>query len=195
MISIKKQNEKIRDFLNNNLNNIIDRDHDLFVDYLEIMMKKDQWLDKLDTIYFFRSIKKRKCILLQIKVKNYNNWITVSWRINNSKNPLQKAFRNAIYNHIKLWRKINKPGICSNCNTINNLQVDHKTPSFIQLTNNFLNFPENKNVPVLFTYHKYGNKFRKEDYLFKKRWQNYHNKNCILQWLCKSCNLSKKKYL
>ena len=38
-----------------------------------------------------------------------------------------------------------------------------------------------------------GRKFKKDDYLFKKRWQNYHQQNATLQWLCRKCNLSKKK--
>jgi hypothetical protein len=54
--------------------------------------------------------------------------------------------------------------------------------------------PINHNVPINFDFHyRCGRKFKKDDYLFKKRWQIYHQQNATLQWLCRKCNLSKKK--
>lgn len=205
MSSIKKQEDEIRTLLQKHIHTIISRENEAFVDILEIIMAQEKWLDKLDTIQSFRITRSRlnKAIILQVKVNKFPNWLNVSWRNGCDKkrkeeDPLQSAFRQAIYKQISNWKKINYSNvICSICNDTNHLhlklQVDHKNPSFIKLTKDFLDKPDNKNIPVNFDYHKCGRKFKKEDYLFKKRWQNYHNKFATLQWLCRKCNLTKKK--
>ena len=100
---------------------------------------------------------------------------------------------------IKQWRRENRPltSVCTKCeSSIGKLQVDHKYPPFKTLTEEFLKKPINKNnIPQEFDYHRGGKKFKKQDRLFKQRWQQYHKKNAELQWLCKSCNLSKSNHL
>ena len=222
--SIKKQEDRIRNFLNSQLHNTISRENEIFIDILEIMMAQEQWLDKLDTIQAFRITKKNNCLLLQVKVDNYSRWLNVSWRKGSYKkrkeeNYLQSAFRQAIYRQISLWKKMNNINNikyeCVECKSNIKLQVDHKEPSFIKLTTDFLENninsqnsqnshnsqnsqnshnsqnSQNINIPDKFNYHKYGRKFTENDYIFKKKWQNYHQHHATFQWLCKKCNLGK----
>lgn len=202
---IKAQEQRIRDLLQKHVHRTINREHDAFIDLLEIMMAQDKWLDKLDTIQAFKVTRSRqnKSLILQVKVDKANRFLTVSWRNGSSKkrkveDPLQSAFRHAIYRQIMLWKKINSASAeCVECKDINHLhkklQADHKDPLFIQLTKDFLENPINKEVPMEFDYHKCGRKFKKRDNRFKQRWQNYHRQHATLQWLCRKCNLSKKK--
>ena len=203
--TIKQQEETIRNLLQQHVHRTINREHEAFVDILEIMMAQDQWLDKLDTIQAFKVTRSRlnKALILQVRVNNSARWLTVSWRKGSSKkrkeeDPLQSAFRQAIYRQIMLWKKTFGPGECTECKDVQHahlkLHVDHKDPSFLQLTKDFLEKPINKEVPTEFDYHyKCGRKFKKKDNRFKQRWQNYHRKHAVLQWLCRKCNLSKKR--
>ena len=203
--SIKVQEEKIRTLLQKHVHRIINRESEAFVDFLEILMEQDKWLDKLDNVYAFKITRsktrsKTKALLLQVKVYNCNKWLTISWRngtITKRKEPcpLQSAFRQAIRTQIQKWRRCNLDKKCVLCDKTTSLQVDHKEPSFIELTKKFNIIPINtRNMPLLFDYHyKYGKKFSKEDSLFKIRWQKYHKQNASFQWLCKKCNLSKGK--
>jgi hypothetical protein len=197
--SIKKQEDRIRHFLNSHLHKTICRENEIFIDILEIMMAQEQWLDKLETIQAFKITKKNNCILLQVKVNNCSRWLNVSWRKGSYKkrkeeNYLQSAFRQSIYRQISLWKKINYLNYeCVQCKSNIKLQVDHKEPSFIQLTTDFLNNINKFSIPDKFNYHKYGSKFTENDYIFKKKWQDYHKIHATFQWLCKKCNLSKNK--
>jgi uncharacterized membrane protein YfhO len=85
--------------------------------------------------------------------------------------------------------KILKCNICNKTNT--DFHVDHDTPSFNQLKNNFLN--EHKTDNLTF---KKNEKFRTifdNDSLFEKDWIIYHNKYATLQLLCQTCNLTKTR--
>jgi hypothetical protein len=205
-ISIKDQEKKIRELLQKNVHRIINRENEIFVDLLEIMMAQEKWLDKLDTIQAFRVTRSKlnKALILQVIVDNFSRWLTVSWRKGSSikrkeEDPLQSSFRQSIHRQILLWKKINSFGAeCVECKDIHHLhlklQADHKDPSFLKLTNDFLGRPINKDVPMEFDYYyKCGRKFKKKDNRFKQRWQTYHNQHAVLQWLCRKCNLSKKK--
>ena len=204
--SIKAQEQKIRNLLQQHVHRIINRENDAFVNILEIMMAQDQWLDKLNTIQAFKVTRSKlnKALILQVKVDNFHGWLTVSWRKGSSKkrkeeDPLQSSFRQAVYRQISLWKKINSMSAeCAECKDVQHshlkLHADHKDPSFLKLTKDFLERPINKDVPLEFDYHhRCGRKFKKRDNRFKQRWQNYHRHHMLLQWLCRKCNLSKKK--
>mgnify|MGYP003705809021 CR=1 FL=1 len=199
-MSIKEQEEIIRNLLQKHVHRIINRDHEAFIDFLEILMEQEQWLDKLENVYAFRITRSRtKALLLQVKVYNCNKWLTISWRNGTATKrkeqcPLQSAFRQAIRRQIQLWKRNTTNTQCSICDSTKNIQVDHKEPSFIQLTTQFVEIPINtQNIPTTFLYHKYGKKFTKEDIAFKRRWQKYHTQNATYQFLCKSCNVKKGK--
>ena len=198
------EENKIRELLKNNLNKIIEKDNDKFIIFCNLMKEQKNWESKIDNILSFRIIRSRlnKALNLQLKVINLNKWLTVSWRKSSNKkrkeiNPLQSAFRQSVYRQISDWKKRNKlRAFCINCKdpTIKykSLQVDHKFPTFKELTVNFLD--NEKNIPEEFDYHyKCGRKFKKVDNLFKLRWQRFHKKYATLQWLCKSCNLKKNR--
>jgi len=203
--TIKAQEQRIRDLLQKHVHRTLNKEHEAFVDLLEIMMAQDKWLDKLDTIQAFKVTRSRqnKALILQVKVDNANRFLTVSWRNGSSKkrkveDPLPSAFRHAIHRQIMSWKKINSFGSeCVECKDINHLhkklQADHKDPLFIQLTTDFLTKPINQEVPIEFDYHKCGRKLKKRDNRFKQRWKNYHRQHATLQWLCRNCNLSKRK--
>lgn len=200
-MSIKSEEKKIRELLVKNVFRTITKNDLLFCDLIKIMACQEKWEYKLDTIRSFKITRSRlnKAVILQVKVNNCSRWLTVSWRKGSVKkrkecNPLQSAFRQAIYRQISTWKKSNKIGSkCVKCENTKKLQADHKDPLFIQLTSDFLKRPINKNIPSVFDYHKCGRKFCKKDRLFKVRWQNYHRKHATIQWLCMKCNLSKKK--
>jgi hypothetical protein len=204
-ISIKDQEQKIRELLQKNIHRTINRDNEEFVNLLEIMMVQDQWIDKLETLKAFRITRSKlnKALILQVMVNNFSRWLTVSWRKGSSQkrkeeDPLNSSFRQSVYRQILLWKKINSfKAECVECKDIQHLhlklQADHKDPSFLKLTKDFLEKPINKDVPIEFDYHKGGRKFKKNDNQFKQRWQIYHHQNAVLQWLCRKCNLSKKK--
>jgi hypothetical protein len=135
--TIKQQEETIRNLLQQHVHRTINREHEAFVDILEIMMAQDQWLDKLDTIQAFKVTRSRlnKALILQVRVNNFARWLTVSWRKGSSKkrkeeDPLQSAFRQAIYRQIMLWKKTFDPGECAECKDVQyahlKLHVDHK---------------------------------------------------------------------
>jgi hypothetical protein len=204
---MEKESE-IRNFLEKNKHKTFERsgrENETFTFLLDILGKQTQWKNKLDTVNSFRITRSKlnKALILQVKVNKCIRWLTVSWRksASNKKkdaDPLQSAFRQAVRTQIKMWKKINKENaFCTNCHVTSQekkLHVDHKDPQFIELTRHFLSLPINSCPPSDFLYHyKVGRKFRPEDYLFKKRWQNYHQKNAVLQWLCPSCNMKKKK--
>jgi hypothetical protein len=204
--TIKQQEDRIRALLQTHVHRVINREHDAFVDFLEIMMAQSQWLDKLDTIQAFKITRSRlnKALSLQVRVGTRAKYYTVSWRKGGSRrrkeqDPLQSAFRQAIHRQIQQWRDVSKPGTCVECEDTDHLhkklQVDHKEPQFLQLTRDFLTKPINQNPPTSFDYHykTKGKKFKKKDNRFKQRWQNYHRKNAVLQWLCRDCNLKKAK--
>ena len=204
--TIKEEENKIRELLQKHVHRIINRENDAFVDILEIMMGQEKWLDKLHTIRAFKITRSKlnRALLLQVKVDNFSRFLTVSWRKGSSKkrkeeNPLQSAFRQAVYRQIMLWKKLNNNmAECVICKDTHHsylkLQADHAEPSFLELTKKFLSFDINKDIPKEFDYHyRCGRKFKKKDNRFKIRWQNYHRKNMRLQWLCRSCNLKKKK--
>ena len=205
-ISIKDQEQKIRELLQKHVHRTINQENEEFVNLLEIMMAQEKWLDKLDTIKAFRVTRSKlnKAIILQVMVKKFSRWLTVSWRKGSSQkrkeeDPLNSSFRQSIHRQILSWKKINNfKAECVECKDINHLhlklQSDHKDPSFLKLTKDFLEKPINKDVPIEFDYNnKCGRKFKKKDYLFKQRWQLYHKQNAVLQWLCRKCNLSKTK--
>lgn len=200
-VTLKEQEDKIRQLLQDHIHKVIPKDSSIFPDFLKIMEKQEQWRSKLNNIQSFRITRSRlnKALSLQVRVNNFARWLTVSWRKGTTKkrkeeNPLQSAFRQSIRGQIRQWKRINNINPkCVICNDTHHshlkLQADHVEP-FSKLTEDFVkeNIP-----PTEFDYHyRVGKKFRKEDNKFKIKWQNYHKKKAVLQWLCRKCNLKKK---
>jgi hypothetical protein len=173
--------------------------HEIYPQLLDLMRQKPNWSEeKIQKIHAFRITRSKLNKALSLKLcfeSRPRRWFTVSWSNRASKDPLQSAFRHAIQTQIRTWRRWNRTGACcAQCQSEQKLQVDHKQPQFIELTRTFMDNPLNAaQVPSDFDYHRAGTKFKADDRNFKLRWQRYHQKHAELQWLCQSCNLSRKK--
>ncbi|MCP5060975.1 MAG: DCL family protein [Ignavibacteriae bacterium] len=125
---------------------------------------------------------------------------SISWsscaKINtkhNDKNHLTAAMREAINLTCYEFKKKQEDKSCRFCGDDNDIHTDHHNPSFIELQNRFLK--ENTKIPTKYSKRVGTHKvcFLEEDWDFEKKWKSYHDDNCSLQLLCRSCNLKKSK--
>ena len=113
---------------------------------------------------------------------------------------LTREMRKVINPDIVNFKNNQNKLICNFCGNDNelyeNFHIDHHNPSFKNLKENFLKITD-KQIPTKFNdvkiYDKNIDGFNYDDEEFKNEWVEYHNKNCNLQVLCKSCNLKKPK--
>ena len=148
-------------------------------------------------------------VRLRIKTTDMKKTITVAWRkcgkfgkqsqidtktSSTIDSRLKSACRFAVRRQCTSWKNNQKyPHTCKQCNAVTDIQVDHVIP-FHEIQTRFLKNEElkNRSVPSKFNYSKFCfHKFKKTDENFKRRWQNYHKKNAIYQFLCRSCNIKK----
>jgi hypothetical protein len=106
---------------------------------------------------------------------------------------LTNAMRVAISPDISKFRSISKIE-CNECGVMDEgvtFHVDHVSPSFKDLHDNFLK--NNKlQLPTQFDDDEFFRaKFKKTDSEFTKKWLTYHRNNCELQILCMPCNCRK----
>jgi hypothetical protein len=199
--SIASQEEKIRTLLQQHVHRMVTREHEDFPQFLGIMAQQKQWATKVGMIRSFKITRSslNKALLLQVNMDNSRRWYTVSWRKGvarkrKPRDPLQSALRQAVHQDIQLWKKFHAYAAkCVQCESQTRLEADHDDPSFQELTQNFL--ANRMGIPKKFGYDRKtcGKKFLPKDILFRALWQEYHRKNARLQWLCKKCNLAKKK--
>ncbi len=119
-----------------------------------------------------------------------------------NKDDLTIAMRFSVASQIKAFRKsaVQKCELCGattedikrGC-TLNDLQVDHENPLFIELKNSFLS--ETKlPIPTEFRRKKDNTKtFTETDCMFRTAWQDYHRTHAKLRMLCGPCNLDRNK--
>lgn len=86
--------------------------------------------------------------------------------------------------------------ICNCCGSSSNLQVDHKTKSFISIVNEFEEFYKPDRYPTVEKadsgYTVYQFKQTKKTFTdFINAWQVFHNSQADYQILCRSCNARK----
>lgn len=85
---------------------------------------------------------------------------------------------------------------CSCCGSTANLQVDHKSKSFISIVNEFESFYKPDKYPTIErcdSIHTYRfKKSRKTFTAFIEAWQLYHDSHADYQILCGSCNFKKQ---
>ena len=107
---------------------------------------------------------------------------------------LKMALRTAIKDEVMAFRKKQSKIICNYCKTetAETYHVDHETPTFQMLADNFLKLTTTP-LPTDFEDCKIYNftLFKYEDEHFKNEWIRYHNENSKLQILCQTCNLRK----
>lgn len=95
------------------------------------------------------------------------------------------------------------PHICSDCGTKNSgaeYVTDHYDPEFVELV---IAFDTNRadtpkvfeDLPARYINERLGaRRFRDEDYVYEKEFQEYHRRVAKLQILCVPCNLKKSRY-
>lgn len=109
---------------------------------------------------------------------------------------LIRSMRSAISDDIIKYKRTHSL-TCNYCKTntevYENYHVDHDSPSFQTLKDNFLQLTT-KQIPTSFTDCKKNHYaiFKEADVDFKKDWVDYHNNHCNLQILCRDCNLRKR---
>ncbi len=171
------------------------KDKIIFNTLFNILKYKSHWYNKLKKIKEFK-ISRSRSLSLNIQVRfSGDKWYhagTINKQLRpNTKKQLTYALRQAINYQIQRWSKSNNEcRLCVHCNTSSSLQVDHKQPSFAFISKSFLRQVQLR-PPNVFSYHKYGCKFRVQDRKFRRIWSKYHEKIATYQWLCKRCNLKK----
>lgn len=124
--------------------------------------------------------------------------VDVSWvqcchqRRPSKKAELLLAMRTAISSQLLDFKRANK-AICATCSTIENLEVDHKTPSFSELADCYLEWVHF--YPTVFgqDLELLQLSFLPIHYEFSTLWQTFHLNQAKLQFLCKSCHNIKSK--
>lgn len=154
---------------------------DKFIDMINIGIRKNKKFNNLE-VYI---IKKNDIIDSVSVIKNC---------ISRKKpNNLSIAMRNSIYPQIKNYKNSLLIHKCINCDSIENIQIDHFNQEFIDLQKTFLELTILK-IPDSFDDNEWNSKiFKKDDEYFEKEWYLYHKNKANLQPLCKKCNLTKKK--
>ena len=187
----------IRTLLAEHQNQTVIKSDSSFVSFLQVLQEKPQWQTKLGSIQKFKITLLFGAPILSVQLNN-GKWLRAAWKMNARKDKLdyqlQSAMRHAIWKQVRTWKLTHHLNPkCVRCHQTKQLQADHDVLSFQCLCKNFLD-REPLNIPVTFDYHSMGRKFQAKDKLFKYQWQKYHSKNCSFQWLCRSCNVTKKHW-
>jgi hypothetical protein len=165
---------------------------------LELMKRHPEYNDKIknmkDVIIrysFFNNIE--LCIINNDNSETTFSYITaIEGKGNSDKYELTSAMRECISYQILDYRNNNNL-ICKNCNSIDNIEIDHIIP-FSKLRDDFISIckTNNTNIPNRFIRKdKVRREFKCEDFNFKKDWIYYHLINSEFQPLCRECNLKK----
>lgn len=204
------EEDDIRSLLSRYLNHIVTQENQEFPLFINILRPQTQWQEKLHHVVAFTVRKSRvnkRALLLKVRTVKATKFSTVSWRRAIHKKPrksqctdekrnLISAMRQAVRFQINKWRRSNIHNKrCALCQSILQLEVDHETPLFSELTSTFLSTVDPAFVPAEFAYSgkTCARKFRKQDALFSGKWKAFHKTNAKLRWLCKPCNLARKR--
>lgn len=110
-----------------------------------------------------------------------------------------KCYRESIFYQTQKAKKIllKESSVCACCGSDNDLQVDHKTKSFISIVNEFEAFYKPNRYPTVQKFDKgyvvcEFKKTRKVFTAFIEAWQLYHDSHADYQILCGSCNFKKQ---
>lgn len=204
-----KTKKECYNYTRNIINNLgccnINKDHIYFCFFLNLIQNHPEYDDKkgigIDYFYIQSNLLNKKYYQTMIKRLDGSE-IDFSWvyccqfKERTMSDDLTRAMREAIkYDTIKYKKKQDKL-ICNFCKTENelyeNYHVDHHNPSFQILKDNFLQLTKYQ-IPDSFGDCNYLTIFLDKDEKFKNDWNDYHNKNCKFQILCRDCNLRKKK--
>ena len=182
-----------RSLMQKHQNQTVGRSSSHFNSFLQILQPR--WQTHLDRIQKFKIKTLFGVPVLSVQLEG-GAWLRAAWRPNAQKETthyqLQSAMRHAVWKQISKWKVAHRPNQkCVRCHQLQHLQADHDVLSFQTLCTTFL---QGRTPPVTFDYHPLGRKFQAKHRQFKCQWQKYHQKHCSLQWLCRSCNVTKKKW-
>lgn len=172
-----------------------------FFDFCINLFKKHpnypEKVKNLVDIKITRNTLNKGCFQLNV-VKEDGTIEDISYRqciYNQKTNHLNEAFRVAVITDIFEFKNTHEH-ICANkeCKSKDNVKydVDHVN-YFEKLVHDFMK--DRKNYPSIFSETKHNQRcFRPEDSNFEKEWILFHKENAILQILCHTCNLKRKKW-
>ncbi len=135
-------------------------------------------------------------------VKENNIKVDISWntaikaKCKTEEQNLVDAMRKSIEPQIRQFRQ-NSVQKCVKCDKINcHFHVDHYTPQFDELKNNFIHYIKRTNITIPKSFDDnddYTSRFKQNDEVFKRKWILFHKENATLRILCENCNLCRKK--
>jgi hypothetical protein len=126
---------------------------------------------------------------------SWNNCAKRTFKSNKQK--MYSAMRESVQYFIDEFKRQDLSSPCSNCTNKSYYEIDHIN-NFSVIRDDFINEYMMCNplydMSIEFDKGKDNQeKFKDEDYDFKSKWIEYHNTNCILQKLCKTCHNKKSK--
>lgn len=162
-----------------------------FAFLISIMKIHYYWKNHLNDILYFRIYNNRKKqVCLQI-IDIGHNAIDVSYDVYNHTEPksdsvyLTRAMRLSVTDQILDYIKTNPEKICKECNTTEDIQVDH----VYEFKNIVKDFKEiEKDSPSFF---KNNGDFLDANKDYSKKWQTFHKQKATYQYLCGRCNRDK----
>jgi hypothetical protein len=137
-------------------------------------------------------------------INNDGSECDISWKLaitgkhKSSKEELRSALRSSIDDQTYEFKKTSIP-MCEICNCVENLHVDHIL-HFEEIAQNFLNLIEQTGditIPSKFgdmTDGTHRRCFLEADKHFEATWRRYHNEHSTFRILCRTHNLSRKKF-
>lgn len=201
-----KTKTKLYEYVNSHINRIGEceslrtADREFFDFCCELFKKHPGYPEKVRSlvdIKITRNTLNKKCFQLNV-VREDGSIEDISYRqcIYDQKcKHLTEAFRVAVEYDIIQYKNTHDH-ICSNkeCKSGDSIyHVDHVN-YFEKLVHDFMK--DRLEYPTKFSETIHNQRcFRPEDYQFEKEWILYHRENAILQILCKTCNLKRKKWV
>lgn len=200
--------DDIRETLKRHVNRTLHIGSDDFDQLIPVLKAHPTWGgEKMTSVTGMRVRLNRlnKSVQLQIKTRT-PRWFTISWRkcahrkkrqvrkdaLTDEERNLTSAMRQSVRYQSKRWRRCTTERACSLCGSSQNLQVDHKSPTFHHIKQSFLS--KQDRVPSVFGFQRSScvPVFLKGDSYFKRKWQQFHHDHAEFRLLCRSCNCSRK---
>lgn len=201
-----KTKTKLYEYTNSHINQIGEceslksKNKEFFDFCVELFKKHPNYPEKvkdLADIKITRNTLNKTCFQLNI-VREDSTVEDISYRnciYSQKSNHLNEAFRVAIFPDILEFKNMSEH-ICANkdCKSKNNINydVDHVN-YFEKLVRDFMK--DRTEYPSIFSETKHNQRcFRPEDSQFEREWILFHRQNAVLQILCHTCNLKRKKW-